>query len=198
MTRTLLALACSIAALAACGSAAQACISCEYTPEVLKAGESQGRGSYEARPSKRVREYTEKREERSSKKRVTKRESEPVKSKSSTASNERAKEKESTASREEPKKTVATASVASDAAENEHSAITTSGSSIANTVKAAITPPKTGPQNENSTISKAVASSDHPEDVKKVEQTATTDHGVGCKKYFPSTGLTLSVPCDPN
>jgi hypothetical protein len=182
MRRTIVAVACSIIALAAYGSTAQACISCEYVPEVLKSGERSG-SSYQAKPSKRVREYSEQRERRSSKKRVTERESSPSKSKSSTAS-------------APSKAAVSTASVAAAAeAENEHSAITTSSTSIANQVKAAITPEHTGPENENSTISTAVVRADEPESVKPVEH-ATADKNIGCKKYFPSTGLTLSVPCE--
>jgi hypothetical protein len=184
MRRTIVAVACSIIALAAYGSTAQACISCEYVPEVVKSGERSG-SSYQAKPSKRVREYSEQRERRSSKKRVTERESAPSKSKS----------KSSTASAPS-KAAVSTASVAAPAeAENEHSAITTSSTSIANQVKAAITPEPRGPQNENSTISTAVVRADEPESVKPVEH-ATADKNLGCKKYFPSTGLTLSVPCE--
>lgn len=174
MTRTIVALASAIAAVAAYGTAAQACISCDYVPEVLKSGASGG-GSYQARPSKRVRDYTEQRERRSSKKRVTTRESEPPKAKTSTAK--------------------AAATVPTETAQSEHSAITTTGAAIANQVKAAITPPSSGPQTENSTISTARAAADTPTDAKPVEHVAA-DKNVGCKKYFPSTGLTLSVPCE--
>lgn len=176
MTRTIVALASAIAAVAVYGTVAQACISCEYVPEVLKSGSSGG-GSYEARPSKRVRDYTEQRERRSSKKRVTTRESEPQKTKTSTAK-------------------AAAAAVPTETAQSEHSTITTTGAAIANQVKAAITPPSSGPQNENSTISTAAsAASGKATDLQPLEHVAA-DKNVGCKKYFPSTGLTLSVPCE--
>lgn len=182
MTRTIVALASAIAAVAAYGTAAQACISCDYVPEVLKSGASGG-GSYQARPSKRVRDYTEQRERRSSKKRVTKEESAP-------------KERKREASREDASTPAVSVAAAKSEAQTEHSAITTTGAAIANQVKAAITPPVTGPQTENSTISTATAAAaDKPADAKPVEHVAA-DKNVGCKKYFPSTGLTLSVPCE--
>lgn len=179
MKRTSLAVIAAVAALAAYGSNAQACISCDYVPEVLKSGEAGS--TYRARPSKRVRDYSEQREKRASKKRVTTRESAPEKSAPARASKA-----------DEPAKS--TASVAP--AVTEQSAITTKGTSIANQVKASIVPVQTGPQTENSTISEAVKeSSAKPDTAHPVEHVAA-DKTVGCKKYFPSTGLTLSVPCE--
>lgn len=169
MSRTVFAVAAVIAAAIAYGSSAQACISCSYTPEVLKSGSSGG--SYSAKPSKRARDYTEQRERRA-KKHVTTRDSEPKKQTREAAA-------------------PAAEKSAASAASTEHSTITTSGSSIANHVKAAATPAAAGPQNENSTIStKSGTASARP-----LEQ-ATVEKNVGCKKYFPSTGLTLSVPCE--
>lgn len=182
MIRTIFAFACSIVAIAAYGSAAQACISCDYTPEVLKAGEGGGRSSYEARPSKRVREYTDQRERRSSKKRIVKEESAP-------------KPRKEASKDDAPTSTAKVAPVKSEAAV-EHSAITTTGAAIANQVKAAITPEPTGLQTENSTISTATtAAVDNVVESKPIEHVAA-DRNIGCKKYFPSTGLTLSVPCE--
>lgn len=181
MKRTSLAVIAAVAALAAYGSNAQACISCDYVPEVLRSGDASSGSTYQARPSKRVRDYSEQREKRSSKKRVTTRESAPEKSSRSSKADEPAK---------------STASVAPAApAVTEHSAITTKGSSIANQVKAAVTPVQTGPQTENSTISTLVQESSKPDAAHPVEHVAA-DKTVGCKKYFPSTGLTLSVPCE--
>lgn len=174
MTRTIVAIASSIAVTLAFGSAAQACISCEYVPEVLKSGESGG--SYRAKPSKRVRDYTEQRERRSVKKRVTTGESEPEKTKTKTS-------------------TASANAAPAETAQTEHSAITTTGAAIASQVKAAITPEPTGPQSENSTISTVAATPEKASEAKPVEQVAA-DKNVGCKKYFPSTGLTLSVPCE--
>jgi hypothetical protein len=168
MMRTILALASGLAIMAACAPA-EACISCSYTPEVLNS--SGGGSTHSARPSKRVREYTEQRERRSSKKHVAKEDSAPKERKKETAKSE---------AKSEPTSTADVAPVKS-AAQVEHSGITTTGAAIANQVKAAITPASTGPQTENSTISTAAASA---------------DKNIGCKKYFPSTGLTLSVPCE--
>lgn len=181
MKRTSLAVIAAVAALAAYGSNAQACISCDYVPEVLKSGEAGS--TYRARPSKRVRDYSEQRERRSSKKRVTTRESAPEKSAGSRSGKA-----------DEPTKSTASVAPAATAV-TEHSAITTKGSSIANQVKAAVTPVPTGPQTENSTISTVVQESTKPDAAHPVEHVAA-DKTVGCKKYFPSTGLTLSVPCE--
>ncbi len=173
MHRPLYAVTSAIAAAFAYAMPAEACISCAYTPEVLNSGSS---GGASARPSKRVREYTESRERRSSKKHV---------------------ERERTPRKEESQKAASVTNDAADTAtaETEHSTITTTGSAISNQVKAAISPAPTGPQNENSTISTASTASVKPADAKHIEQ-VTADHNVGCKKYFPSTGLTLSVPCE--
>lgn len=172
MHRTLFAVTSAIAVTIAYAMPAEACISCSYTPEVLNSGSS----GASARPSKRVREYTESRERRSSKKH---------------AERERAPRKDAN------EKAASTTSEAAKTAtaETEHSTITTTGSAISNQVKAAISPAPTGPQNENSTISTASTASVKPADAKHIEK-VTADHNVGCKKYFPSTGLTLSVPCE--
>jgi hypothetical protein len=186
MMRTTFALASAIAVMAAFAPSAEACISCSYTPEVLKAGSGSG-ATYSAKPSKRVREYSEERERRASKKRVAKEESAP-------------RERKETAKKSEPKfetstKTASVEPEMSDA-QVEHSGITTTGASIANQVKAAITPASTGPETENSTISTAVAKhADTPVESTPIEHVAA-DKNIGCKKYFPSTGLTLSVPCE--
>ncbi|CAN1721786.1 conserved exported protein of unknown function [Hyphomicrobium sp. 1Nfss2.1] len=173
MHRTLFAITSAIALTFAYAMPAEACISCSYTPEVLNSGAS---GGASARPSKRARAYTESRERRSSKKHVA-REHTPRKN-----NNEKAASATSEAAK-------------TAAAETEHSTITTTGSAISNQVKAAIRLAPTGPQNENSTISTASTPSVKPADAKHVEQ-VTADQNVGCKKYFPSTGLTLSVPCE--
>jgi hypothetical protein len=176
MTPKILAIAATTAALMAYGSAAQACISCSYTPEVAKGGSS----TSEAAPPRRERSYTEEKRERPSR---------AAKKLSTRESDSDAKEtaKEAKAAVAAPQK---------DEASNEPSAITTTGAAIANQVKAAVaTPEKTGPQNENSTISTATTTTSKPIETKGIEQ-VTADKNIGCKKYFPSTGLTLSVPCE--
>jgi hypothetical protein len=82
--------------------------------------------------------------------------------------------------------------------ESENSSI----SSLAGDTDKASAPEKTetakGTQNENSTISYAEAGKDDgvasPAVAKGDDQTKRAN--VGCKKYFPSAGMTLSVPCD--
>lgn len=168
MFRTAFAIAAALSAATAFGSSAQACISCAYTPEVLNSGSG---GSASAKPSQRARDYSEQRERRA-KKHVTSDESAPKKQ------------------TREAKAPVAEKSAVS-ASSTEHSTITTNGSAIADHVKAAATPAPAGPQRENSTISTRSGTAS----AKPLEQ-ATADKSVGCKKYFPSTGLTLSVPCE--
>lgn len=169
MFRATFVIAAALTAATAFGSTAQACISCAYTPEVLNSGA--GGGSASAKPSQRARDYSEQRERRA-KKHVTTGESESKKKTRAAAA-------------------PATEKAAVSAASTEHSTMTTNGSSIADHVKAAATPAPAGPQRENSTISTRSGTAA----AKPLEQ-ATADKNVGCKKYFPSTGLTLSVPCE--
>jgi hypothetical protein len=182
MNRTLLAVSSVIAAAVAYGAPAQACISCSYTPEVLKSGSASGGSSsstYHAAPSKRVRDYTEQRERRATKKReVTTREPE-------------AKKPVREAAKPAPEKTT----TATASASTENSAITTNGQAIANHVKAAAVAGSSELQTENSTISSPASSATASPSAKPVTQ-ATADKSVGCKKYFASTGLTLTVPCE--
>lgn len=178
MTWKILAIASTVAAVSAYAPAAQACISCEYVPPVVNSGSSSS--TYQAQPSRRERSYSEKSEKRERRERATKKVT--SKSKRETASEETA-----AATPAAPQKV---------AAETEHSSITTTGSSIANQVKEAVTAPeKFRPQNENSTFSTAAPETDKAQPPKHVEQ-ATADKNLGCKKFFPSSGLTLSVPCE--
>ena len=167
MTRAIFAVIAAATAAIACTPPANACISCDYVPEVLNSGAK----TSHAQP-RRERSYTQRHERRSkaAKKTAAKRE-QPV---------------TEAAAIENPAPT--------KNAEVEHSTITTAGTAMSNQVKAAITPEPTGPEDENSTISTAAAAKPAAQ-AKPVEQ-ATADHNVGCKKYFPSTGLTLSVPCE--
>jgi len=157
VTRTILAIATALlAAPTLLASAAEACISCEYVPEVVRSSST----SHEAKPYTKVRVYTEAKERRTR----------PA--------------KESIAKSETIAKKVETAKAApiETQAENENSTIST----------ATAAPIKTQTVNENSTISTAalVDGEETPAEETKVSK------NVGCKKFFPSVGMTLSVPCE--
>ena len=145
MTRTILATA--IAALAATlfTSAADACISCEYVPEVVRSGEQ----SHEAKPSRSYKAKSYKKE------------------RSYTATEER---------RARPAKRIV---------ESE---------TVIKRVETADTAPiKTPAENENSTISTATL--DASETITPNEEAQVTKTA-GCKKFFPSVGLTHTVACE--
>ena len=59
---------------------------------------------------------------------------------------------------------------------------------------ATTTPVKTGTENENSTISTAAV--DLSDAKQAPVEEAKVDRNVGCKKFFPTVGMTLSVPCE--
>ena len=151
MTRTILAIATAfLAVMTVFASAAEACISCEHVPVVV-------RGSQTSNTATR---YTKKRFYRAAKKRkarvAKKRKARPAKK------------------RIVKRKT------------------------IAKKVKTAKTAPiRTETDNENSTIS--TASLDKSEII-DTEETPTDEpkvsRNVGCKKFFPTVGMTLTVPCE--
>jgi hypothetical protein len=79
-------------------------------------------------------------------------------------------------------------------AQNEPSSITGASEPAAKTATAAESAPaKPQAEIENSSISTANldASNSGPPTT-----TATKESDPGCKKFFPATGMTLSVPCD--
>jgi hypothetical protein len=143
MNRNILAIATALlAAPAFFASAAQACISCNYTPEVVKGHLTSDAPAHYARE----RAYTVERVARPAK-RIVK--SEPV------------------------AKTVDTAE----------------------TVETA--PVKKIAKNENSSISLASTEAAAPAKAAVVENTKeAAAKPVDCKKFFPSVGITLSVPCE--
>lgn len=89
-----------------------------------------------------------------------------------------------------------------DAAENENSAIARGAVAKADTASDAKADTTTGVQNENSTLTRA--SLDKSNSGQKSTDAGTsktasdpkTTQNVGCKKYFPAAGMTLSVPCE--
>lgn len=166
MTRTMLTVASVIAAIVAYGSAAHACISCDYVPPVVNSGTT----TYQKAPA-RQRTHTVKRERGT-----------------------RTNKKLSTTQPSAPKETATIAPAST--AQTESSAIATRGDAGVSTPPAAVaSAPATGPQNENSEITQAAASTGGGSSAKPVEQ-AKADKSGECKKFFPSAGLTLTVPCE--
>lgn len=167
MNRSLLAIATAlVAAPALFASAAQACISCEYTPEVVRGSQTSDAPAYRARE----RVYAVER-------------SAPVK---------RVIRSESVAKSEPVAKKVDTAEAApvkTDAKSENSSIASTAEVASAEPVKIDSKPAR----NENSSISQASAKTSAPEKVAVAEPAAKpTD----CKKFFATVGLTLSVPCE--
>jgi hypothetical protein len=144
MTRTLLAIAAALfAATTFLAPAAEACISCEYTPEVVNTPVY----SHGAKRYAKKRVYT-----------AAKKKARPAK-------------KQIVETRAKVKK-VETAKAAIEAAPIEVEA-----------------------ESENSTISTASVDESEIVEAKPVEAPKVSKN-VGCKKFFPTVGMTLTVPCE--
>ena len=148
-------------------SVAQAgCIACEYVPEVVRGSQTSDKPAYE-----REHHYTVERERRASPARRIVR-SEPAAKKDDTADREPAKLQ----------------------AENENSSISVMTETPTNNPTKIEQGEERG---ENSSI--ALASTQVVTTAKApVTETAqeTPSKPVDCKKFFPSAGLTVTVPCD--
>jgi hypothetical protein len=89
-----------------------------------------------------------------------------------------------------------------DKADNENSGIAQSARAKADSDSDTKAGTAKGVQNENSTIARASLDTDTKagkSTAKSTSQPASdpkTTQNVGCKKYFPAVGLTLSVPCE--
>ncbi len=174
MNRTIIATAAALAAATTLfGSAANACISCEYVPEVVRSSSTLPHTGhyYSAAPYER-KSVERAAVERSApaKKRIVK--SEPVAKKFDAA------------------ETAPVTKQVTKQAKSESSSIST----------AATEPAKAEPKaarNENSSISVA---STEVAGAKKAEVAETTTEAAArptdCKKFFPSVGMTLTVPCE--
>jgi hypothetical protein len=161
VNRSLLAIASALlAAPALFATGAQACISCSYTPEVVKGSQTSDAPRYYAREHV----YAVERSAPVKKRAVAER---PVAKKLDTADE-------------------APVTKQIDQAKNENSSI----SSAANVASAEPKTEAKPARNESSSISvgEKVAAA---EPAKEVSAKATD-----CKKFFPSVGLTLSVPCE--
>jgi hypothetical protein len=197
MTRTFLAIAAASAAAMSLSAPAVACISCEYVPEVVKNHST----SSEPRSHSRSRAYEAVEERRARKSRVSKSDDGGSKTKKHIERAEKTDKpsKSESAEKSEPAKKVDTAKTAP--AETENSTFAAAGGSDKKQAEATTTSPaKSGPQTEHSTISGA--STDKPAGSKTAEADPVPAKdeekvsNVGCKKFFPTVGLTLSVPCE--
>ncbi len=170
MNRNILAIATAlIAAPAFFASAAQACISCEYVPEVVRSSSTLPHtGHYYVPPRKAVERNIAVERIAPAKKRIVK--SEPVAKSVDTA--------ETTPITKQAK--------------NENSSIS------ANAQVAVTEPVESKPaRNENSSISLASTEAAAPKKAAVVEpEKQAAAKPVDCKKFFPSVGLTLTVPCE--
>jgi hypothetical protein len=169
VTRKIVAIATALlAAPALFASTAEACISCEYTPEVVRGSQTSDAPAHYARE----RVYAVEREHiaRPAKRIVR---SEPVARTVDTAE---------------------TAPVKTEA-KNENSSISLTSTTVAVTETAKVAPKAA--RSENSSISlastEAAATAKAPV-VETVKEAAAKP--VDCKKFFPSVGITLSVPCE--
>ncbi len=193
MTRTLLATAAALAAATTLfGSAANACISCEYVPEVVRNSQTSNPA-----PSVKARSYAEPERARPSKRNLVKRappKSEPAAKKVDTAATAPAKQD---AQNESSSISVAAAAPASEPAKAKTKTARNESSSISSTA-AVSEPAKTETKiarNESSSIS--VASTEIAAPAKTaVAETEAAAKPADCKKFFPSAGLTLTVPCE--
>jgi hypothetical protein len=187
VTRTILAFAAAAVAAMTFASAAEACISCEYVPEVLKSGNatSHGGSSYSERSYKKSRSYTAAEERKSRKKKVVK--SEPKSKKVDTADREPAARKVDTADRAPSK---------SDAKTENSSISTAAADNSVPTVKKVDTAAVSSSETENSTISTETRDTASVDVNEAPVEEAKVDRNVGCKKFFPTVGMTLSVPCE--
>jgi cytoskeletal protein RodZ len=165
-------------------SGAQACISCDYVPPVVNSGVSKpssGARSYESRPSKK-RSHSAARERRT---KITRDRNSERKSKSVSKT-------------QTQKPAAAPVAASSDvAAITEHSSISVAAPAVTEQATAAEPAPAVPTsESEHSTISTTSVDHIRRADAKQVQGEATPNSNVGCKKFFPSVGLTLSVPCE--
>jgi hypothetical protein len=147
-----------------------------------------GRGSYEAREYRqRKKERSSRRDSGSSEKKVTSKKS---KSNSQEAKSESKAKTETADAKPSTDASIEPSSIAGTAGESTPAPVTTGSTDTA------------AAQTENSSISLAVGTN---EDTPKKIDTASTDtdktatkeaKSLDCKKFFPSAGMTLSVPCE--
>ena len=163
MTRTILAIATAfLAVMTIFASAAEACISCEHVPVVV-------RGSQTSDTATR---YTKKR----------------FYARSIAKAKARARARAIAAARAKAK----ARAIAAAKAKAKAKAIAAAEAAAAQEVELA-----EATDNENSTISTASLDNDEPVETEvEAKDEPKTSSNVGCKKFFPTVGMTLTVPCE--
>jgi hypothetical protein len=171
MTRTILAIATLLAAPTLFASAAEACIACEYVPEVVRGSQTSDPPAHYERERVYTRVYTVEREPSARPaKRIVR--SEPIANEVETAD---------------------TAPVRKEA-NNENSSIS-SAAEVAATEPAKVEPKAVRSENSSiSVVSTKVAATEKAPVAEAAKEAAAKP--VDCKKFFPSVGLTLTVPCE--
>jgi hypothetical protein len=175
VNRAILAIATLLAAPTLFASAAEACISCEYVPEVVRGSQTSDAPDHYARE----RSYTA-----------------YVREPSYTAERERRDPPARRIVRSEPTEKVETADTAPirKQANNENSSIA-DAAEVAATETAKVE--LKASQSENSSIALASIEATAPAkaSVAKTMKEAVAKP-VDCKKFFPTVGMTLTVPCE--
>jgi hypothetical protein len=165
VTRKIVAItAALLAAPALFASAAQACISCEYTPEVVRGSQTSDAPAHYAR--ERVYAVERERVARPAKRIV----------------------------RSEPVETADTAPVKTEA-NNENSSISLTSTEVAVTEPAKIAPKAARSENSSISLTSTEAAATAKAPVAETVKEAAAKP-IDCKKFFPSVGITLSVPCE--
>lgn len=171
MTRTTLVIVTAALGVMPCiGSSAQACISCDYVPSVAGSASP----SHEARPQRQQRSYRA----------VEERRSRPAK--------RRLIETEFATKKVETDNTASIKTQATN--ENSSIAVMTFGLSAPDDKKVELATTlrdKRQTANENSAITTAKSI-----DTKAAMNAEPKASPASCKKYFPTAGMTLTVPCD--
>lgn len=197
MTRTLLVAATSLIAASLMLSSAEACISCEYVPEVVRNHTTSNEGS-----SYRASRVHIARESRAARKSVAK-----------YASQERAKKATKVAKAEKAEKTAKVAKVAKVEKPAKTEKVARAAKDVAKPVKVArvepvakkpelvakkVEPKANAAQSENSSITLASGTLAAETTTKSEQPTGqeVVAKQTDCKKFFASVGMTLTVPCE--
>lgn len=188
MTRTIFAIGTALlAATTFFASAAEACISCNYVPEVLH---TPVKGSAAKRAPKRTYVANKEQAARPAKKRIAK--AAPAHKKAIVA--KAAPVKKQTVAKAEPTKkvTVAKAEPAKKDTLAKAEPVTKT-EPVAETATAA--PAETQSEERSAPVSVASVLESQGQGV-SAEEPEAEEANVGCKKFFPAVGMTLTVPCE--
>jgi hypothetical protein len=194
VTRTILAVATALlAAPTLFASAAEACIACEYVPEVVRGSQTSDPPAHQAR--ERANTVERGRSARPARhivrsepaaKRVETSETAPVK--------KDAKNENSSISVAAAAAAIETAKVGTRTVRSQNSSISVTSTEVAATQNAKVSKAL---GSENSSIALAsteVAATEKAPVVETAKQTAAKP--VDCKKFFPTIGATITVPCE--